>query len=79
MIRMITYSGMRLTLSGLLAGGVAAWVIGRFYASLLFGVGPLDPLTYAVTGLGLLAVGLLACAVPAFRAARLAPMKVLQS
>jgi len=49
------------------------------FSILLFGVSPLDPLTYTDAAVGLLAVAGLACAIPAIRAARVAPLRALQS
>jgi ABC-type antimicrobial peptide transport system permease subunit len=79
MVRMVTLGGLRLTACGTLIGAAAAWALSRLYVSLLFGVSPLDPLTYAGTAVVLLAVAVLACAVPAIQAARLDPLRTLQS
>lgn len=46
---------------------------------MLMGVEPLDPLTYAATAVGVLAVAVLACGLPALRAARLDPVEALRS
>jgi len=61
---------------GLGVGGALA--TGRLLASLLFGVSPVDPATYAVVVGLLLAVALLACWIPARRAARIDPMEALR-
>jgi putative ABC transport system permease protein len=58
-----------------LAGGLAG---GRSLASFLYGVSPSDPPTYVATILILLAVALLACAIPASRATRVQPMTALR-
>jgi ABC-type antimicrobial peptide transport system permease subunit len=47
--------------------------------NLLFGISPRDPLVYALVVLGVAAIGLLANAVPARRAAALDPMRALRS
>jgi putative ABC transport system permease protein len=71
----------RLTM--LLAGGVAAgvalsWWTSRFVATLLFGLGPRDPATFAAAAALLVSIGLLAGWIPARRAARIDPVRVLR-
>jgi predicted permease len=70
--------GMTLALLGLGAGAGGAFAAGRILASLLHEVKPGDPLIFAATALLLAAVALLACYLPARRAARLDPMKALR-
>jgi putative ABC transport system permease protein len=70
--------GMRLALLGLAAGIAGAFAVGRILASLLHEVKPGDPLIFLATA-GLLAgVALIACYLPARRAARLDPMTALR-
>jgi hypothetical protein len=77
--RMFLRQGFALTGIGLVVGVVAAIALGRWMSSLLFGVGPLDPLTYlAAVGVTLLAAAL-ASYVPARRAASIDPIETLKA
>jgi ABC-type antimicrobial peptide transport system permease subunit len=77
--RMVLGDGLRQMLLGLTVGLAGAVAAGRVLASRLFHLGAADPFTLAaVVGL-LVAVGLLACCVPARRAARLDPMVVMRT
>ena len=77
--RMFVSRGLILTGVGLIVGLVAAAALMRLMSSLLFGVNPFDPMTYAgvVAGLGL--VGLVATWLPARQATRIDPMMALRS
>jgi len=63
---------------GLAIGGIAALALGRVLERFLYGIGVGDPLALAATAGLLLAAGLLATALPALRAARIAPMQALR-
>lgn len=70
--------GLSVSLIGCLAGLAIAASVSRVLAGMLYGVSPLDPLTYFAVGLGVLVVAALASALPAGRAAHLDPMQVLR-
>ena len=78
-VGMVVRQSLVLASAGIAVGlGVAA-LLTRFLSSMLFGVGALDPLTYASVAGGLLVVATLATAMPALRAARVAPTAALNS
>jgi ABC-type antimicrobial peptide transport system permease subunit len=75
---MVMSRGIALTGAGMLLGAGIAWALTRTLQTILYGVGAADPTTFAAV-LGLLAaVALVACGIPAIRAARVDPMVVLR-
>jgi predicted permease len=76
--RMIVAGGLRLGLLGLAAGMGLAFILGRLLETLLYGVRPVAPSVYAGTASVLLFVALLACVIPAQRAARVDPIVALR-
>lgn len=77
-LRMILGQGLRLTALGIVFGLLGSLLLTRFLSALLFGVSPTDPLTFVVVALFLMGVALVACFVPARRAARTDPMVALR-
>jgi len=77
-IRMVIRQGLRLIALGLVFGMVGALGASRLIASTLYDLSPTDPLTYAGVGLLLVAAGILACYLPAQRAAKIDPMVALR-
>jgi ABC-type antimicrobial peptide transport system permease subunit len=77
-LRLLIGEGMRLALIGLAAGLAAAFALSRFVASQLYGVKATDPLTFGSVALLLASVALLACWLPARRAAKTDPMEALR-
>lgn len=78
-LRMVIWQGARLCAIGGAIGLAASVAVTRLLASLLFGVSPLDPLTYAGTVALLGAIGLAATIVPARRAAAQDPLRALKT
>jgi ABC-type antimicrobial peptide transport system permease subunit len=77
-LQQVVRRGMLLAAGGIAIGMAGAWVVTRFLASLLFGVRPTDPVTFALVPPILAAVALVACLVPARRAAKVDPMVALR-
>jgi putative ABC transport system permease protein len=78
-VRLIVGNGARLIITGALAGLAAALALSGVMKSLLFGIGPRDPLTFIAAPAVLVAVALIAAYVPARRAARVSPMEALRT
>jgi predicted permease len=75
---MVIRQGMTLTLIGVLLGAGGALWLTHFLAKFLFGVKPLDPISFVATPLLLSAVSLVSVWVPALRATRVDPMAALR-
>ena len=78
-LRMVVGQGMAMALAGAAAGLAGALLLTRLMSSLLYGVTPSDPATYAATTAALLLVALAASYVPARRAARIDPIRALRA
>ena len=77
-LRLVVTDGMKPILLGVALGLAAALALSRVVASLIFGVRATDPLTFAAVALLLVAVGLLATVLPAYRATRVEPVRILR-
>jgi ABC-type antimicrobial peptide transport system permease subunit len=77
-LRMVMAQSLRLVVCGVVVGLAAALALSRVLASLLFGVGPRDPVTFALVALLLLMIALLATLIPARSASRVDPMVALR-
>ena len=77
-LRMVVGQGLKLAVIGVTIGIAGALALTRFLASLLYGVKPIDPLTFIAASLILTAVALAACCIPARRAAKVDPMIALR-
>jgi predicted permease len=75
---MVLRHGLRLMVAGIVLGVAVALAVTRVMSSLLFGVGPMDPVTYAAMSATLAGVGLLATYLPARRASRVDPVVALR-
>ena len=75
---MVLREGLALTLIGSAIGVVLAAAMSRVLAGFLFGIPPIDPLTFAGTTVLFAAIGLAACYVPVLRATRIDPTQALR-
>jgi putative ABC transport system permease protein len=76
--RMFVRHGLALAAIGVVLGLVAATGLTRLMASLLFGVSPMDPLTYIAVAIALAAATVLASYLPARKASSVDPMEALR-
>ena len=77
-VRMVLTDGLKPILLGLALGLAAGLALSRVVSSLIFGVRATDPLTFAAVALLLLLVGIIATIVPAYRATRIEPVRILR-
>ena len=77
-LEMVIGQGLGLVIAGVAIGLATAWVMTRPMGRMLIGVGAADPLTYISVGVFLAGVALLACWIPARRAAGLDPLEALR-
>jgi predicted permease len=78
-MRVLVVPGLTLTAIGLAAGLAAALGAGQLVSSMLWGVSPADPLTFAVVAAAVLAIAVVASVLPARRILRLDPARILRS
>ena len=78
-LRLVLGSGLLLALSGVGLGLTVALVAARLLRTMLYGVGPADPLTFVSVAVTLSLVALLSSLVPAWRASRVNPVVALKT
>ena len=78
-MRLVIRDGMRLAVVGVVCGVALALVSTRMLSTMLYGISPLDPLTFVAMAVFLAVVGLVACAIPARRASRTDPMAAIRA
>jgi putative ABC transport system permease protein len=77
--RLVVGGAMRVVLVGVVLGLVGAAIAGRSLQVMLFGVPPLDLITYVLSGSAIIVVGFIAASLPALRASRIDPVGALRS
>ena len=77
-LRMVLGEGFRLIVLGVVIGIAGGVALSRYLSSLFFAVDPANPITYLEVSLLMVGVALLACFLPAARAARVNPMTALR-
>jgi predicted permease len=77
-LRLVVREGMLLAIAGVMVGLIAAFGLTRLIGSLLFGLTPTDPPTFAIVTIGLLFIALVACFIPASRATKVDPLEALR-
>jgi predicted lysophospholipase L1 biosynthesis ABC-type transport system permease subunit len=78
LMRMVLANGLRLTAIGVVLGLAVSAALTRLVSGLLYAVDPLDAITFLGVTVGLTAVAMLACWIPARRAARVDPAVALR-
>ena len=75
---LVLKQGLRMAAIGAIIGLCAAFAAQKFTSGLLFGISPVDPLTFAAAPIFLLAVAAIACAIPGARVLRIDPTQALR-
>ncbi|MBN2327625.1 MAG: ABC transporter permease [Candidatus Omnitrophica bacterium] len=77
-VKLIVWQGMKLILTGVVIGLIGSFIVTRILVSSLYGITATDPITYLTISLLLTGVSVLACYVPARKAAKVDPMVTLR-
>ncbi len=78
-VALVMRSGLTLVAVGLALGVAASAAVAHAIRTLLYDVGPLDPVVYAAVAVGFTAVASLACFIPSLRASRIDPLQALRT
>lgn len=78
MLKLVLRRAMLLAVIGVVIGVAGAFALTRYMTTLLFGVKPIDTTTFIAVAIVLAAVVLIACLVPARRAAKIDPLEALR-
>jgi putative ABC transport system permease protein len=76
---LVTWQGLKLVLVGLAVGGLSTFALKRVLVNQLYGVQANDPLTFSAVAALMMIIALVACWIPARRAAHIDPMSALRN
>lgn len=79
LLRLVLFEGLRPAILGLILGVAASALATQLLRSMLYGTRPLDPATFVAAATMLVAVAVLACLIPAWRASRIDPIQALRT
>lgn len=79
LLRLVLFEGLRPALIGLIAGIAVSALTTQLLRSMLYGTRPLDPAAFAGAATMLVAVAVLACLIPAWKASRIDPIQALRT
>jgi predicted permease len=79
LLRLVLVQAAQLAVTGAVSGVIVALALARVLSSLMYNVSPADPLTFTAVGLGVIAIALVACYLPARRATKASPMIALRT
>jgi ABC-type antimicrobial peptide transport system permease subunit len=78
LLRLVISRGLRLTTGGVIFGAIAALALTRLLGQLLYNVSPRDPLVFGAALVTMTVITISACLLPAWRASRTDPARVLR-
>jgi putative ABC transport system permease protein len=79
LLRLVLSRGLRLTAAGILFGAIAALGLTKLLGSLLYNVSPYDPWLFGSALAAMTVTAVAACLLPAWRAARTDPARILRN
>jgi ABC-type antimicrobial peptide transport system permease subunit len=79
LLRLVLVQAAQLAVTGAVSGVIVALALARVLSSLMYNVSSADPLTFTAVGLGVIAIALVACYLPARRATKASPMIALRT
>jgi putative ABC transport system permease protein len=78
-LKLVLGQGLKMTLAGVVIGAAGALLLTRLMQSMVFGISPSDPISFAIAAASLIVAALLATYLPARRAAAVDPTQALRA